>query len=75
MQAKLSSLSCGFVKMNEYKIGFCTYTKDELKDAISALSTIRAYFDPGNDVEYKYICACYAGMSAIEEIMGVGDEQ
>ena len=57
--------------MNEYKVGFCTYTENELKDAISALSTIRAYFDPKNDAEYKYICACYAGMSAIRTIMGV----
>lgn len=57
--------------MNEYKIGYCIYTESELKDAISALSTIRAYFDPKNDVEYKYICACHIGMDAIESIMGV----
>lgn len=61
--------------MNEYTLGCVIYTESELKDAISALSTIRAYFDPFDDVEYKHICACYAGMSAIEEIMGVDDEQ
>lgn len=56
--------------MNEYTLGYCIYTESELKDAISALSTIRAYFDPKNDVEYKYICACRIGMDAIDTIMG-----
>lgn len=55
--------------MNEYKFRFCTYTEDELKDAISALSTIRTYFDPFDDVKYKYICACQIGIKAINAIM------
>ena len=61
--------------MNEYTLGCVIYTESELKDAISALSTIRAYFDPKNDVEYKYICACHIGMNAIGAIMGADDEQ
>lgn len=59
------------MEKNEYEFGYCTFTDGELKDAISALSTIRAYFDPFDDVEYKYICACHTGMDAIEVIMGV----
>ena len=61
--------------MNEYRLGYCIFREGELKDAISALSTIRAYFDPFNDTEYKYICACHIGMDAIEAIMGANDEQ
>lgn len=61
--------------MNEYRLGYVIYTESELKDAISALSTIRAYFDPFNDTEYKYICACQIGMKAIEAITGADDEQ
>lgn len=61
--------------MNEYTLGCVIYTESELKDAISALSTIRAYFDPFDDAGYKNICACHIGMDAIEAIMGADDEQ